>query len=113
MPASLLCETVTGDSMADLRAARDASVADMVELRLDGVADLDVAAALHGRRKPVLVTCRPDWEGGRFTGMEEVRQRVLGDALSLGAEFVDVEWASLNGGHKPGFGYIAARAPAP
>ena len=42
MPSSLLCETVTGRSMADLRAARDAAVADMVEVRLDGIADLDV-----------------------------------------------------------------------
>jgi len=61
MPTSLLCETVTGQSMADLRAARDAAVADMVEVRLDGVADPDVAGALQGRRKPVVVTCRPEW----------------------------------------------------
>ena len=49
---SLLCETVTGRSMAELIAARDAATAaDMVELRLDGVADLDVAGALAGRRR--------------------------------------------------------------
>ena len=47
--ASLLCETVTGRSMAELLAARDgATRGDMVELRLDGVADLDVAGALAG-----------------------------------------------------------------
>jgi 3-dehydroquinate dehydratase len=51
--------------MAELRAARDAvKDADLVELRLDGVADLDVAGALAGRRRPVIVTCRPSWEGG-------------------------------------------------
>jgi 3-dehydroquinate dehydratase/shikimate dehydrogenase len=111
MPSSLLCETVTGRSMADLRAARDAAVADMVEVRLDGVADLDVAGALHGRRKPVVVTCRPEWEGGRFSGAEEERHRILADALSRGAEFVDVEWASLQGTHKPGFGDIVAIDP--
>src|SRR6185436_15525931 len=112
MPSSLLCETVTGQSMADLRAARDAAVADMVELRLDGVADLDVAGALHGRRKPVVVTCRPEWEGGRFTGAEEQRHRILADALSLGAEFVDVEWAALHASHQPGFGDIVRSDPA-
>ena len=70
--ASLLCETVTGDTMAELLAARDAAAAaDMVELRLDGVRDLDVARALHGRRGPVIVTCRPTWEGGRFDGSED------------------------------------------
>ena len=56
---SLLCETVTAASMRDLCAARDrATRGDMVELRLDGVADLDVAGALAGRRKPIVVTCR-------------------------------------------------------
>jgi 3-dehydroquinate dehydratase/shikimate dehydrogenase len=112
MPASLLCETVTADSTAELRTARDAAVADMVELRLDGVRDLDVAAALHGRRKPVVVTCRPQWERGRFSGSEEERHRILTDALSLGAEFVDVEWAALHGIHKPNFGDIVESAPA-
>jgi 3-dehydroquinate dehydratase/shikimate dehydrogenase len=102
MPSSLLCETVTGRSMADLIAARDAAVADMVEVRLDGVADLDVAGALRDRRKPVVVTCRPEWEGGRFTGPEEQRHRILTDALRLGAEFVDIEWAALHGVHRPG-----------
>jgi 3-dehydroquinate dehydratase/shikimate dehydrogenase len=91
--ASLLCETVTGDTMTELIAARDAATAgDMVELRLDGVADLDVAGALHGRRRPVVVTCRPVWEGGRFARGEEERGEILQRALDLGAEFVDVEW---------------------
>jgi len=111
MPSSLLCETVTGQSMADLRAARDAAVADMVEVRLDGVAELDVAGALQGRRKPVVVTCRPAWEGGRFAGAEEERHRILAQAMSLGAEFVDIEWASLNGTHTPGFGDIVTTDP--
>jgi 3-dehydroquinate dehydratase/shikimate dehydrogenase len=91
--ASLLCETVTGDSMAELVAARDAATAgDMVELRLDGVADLDVARALQGRPRPAIVTCRPVWEGGRFARGEEERREILQRALALGAEFVDVEW---------------------
>lgn len=93
MSESLLCETVTGRTMADLVAARDAvSAADMVELRLDGVADADVPRALRGRRLPAIVTCRPRWEGGSFDGPEEQRRRLLAEALALGAEYVDVEW---------------------
>jgi 3-dehydroquinate dehydratase/shikimate dehydrogenase len=93
MTSALLCETVTGESMAELVAARDgATHGDMVELRLDGVRDLDVAGALQGRRVPALVTCRPAWEGGRYDGGEEERAQVLSRALDLGAEFVDVEW---------------------
>lgn len=40
----------------------------------------------------MIVTCRPVWEGGQFNGPEEARKRLLADALSLGAEYVDVEW---------------------
>jgi 3-dehydroquinate dehydratase/shikimate dehydrogenase len=89
----LLVETVTGASIADLRAARDACVeADIVELRLDGVAGLDVPAALAGRSRPVIATCRPVWEGGRFDGSEDERRRILAEAIRLGAEYVDIEW---------------------
>ncbi len=89
----LICETVTGRSMAELLAARDACRhADLVELRLDGVTDLDVAGALKARQLPVVVTCRPVWEGGRFEGLEESRRTVLQRALEMGAEYVDVEW---------------------
>ncbi len=103
MTTALLCETVTGHTLAELNRARDASdVADLVELRLDGVADIDVAGALAGRRKPVIVTCRPTWEGGRFDGSEEERQAVLRRALDLGAEYVDIEW-------KAGFDELVSR----
>ena len=89
---SLICETVAVDNMRDLRRLRDASAADMVELRLDGVADIDVAGALQDRTRPVIVTCRASWEGGRFDGSEDARLRILSDAIRGGAEFVDVEW---------------------
>ncbi|MEZ5290235.1 MAG: type I 3-dehydroquinate dehydratase [Vicinamibacterales bacterium] len=87
-----ICATVTGRTTAELRTRRDeVSGADMVELRLDGVRDLDVDAALAGRRLPVVATCRPPWQGGAFEGPEDVRVRVLERAWDLGAEFVDVE----------------------
>ena len=69
---------MTAPTTAELRRRRDAvRDADLVELRLDGVADPDVAGALAGRRLPVIVTCRPAWEGGRFGGSEEERRRLL------------------------------------
>ncbi|MES1256451.1 MAG: type I 3-dehydroquinate dehydratase, partial [Acidobacteriota bacterium] len=92
MSRPLLAVTITAPTMAELRRRRDeASEADLVELRLDTVADPDVAGALAGRQRPVIVTCRPTWEGGAFRGAEEERRRILGDALTLGAEYVDVE----------------------
>jgi 3-dehydroquinate dehydratase/shikimate dehydrogenase len=83
---------VTGRTTAELVAARDAAAADMVELRLDHVDRPDVAAALAGRRTPVVATCRPTWEGGQFAGSEAERQGILRQALELGAEYVDVEF---------------------
>ena len=78
--------------MSELRARRDAQPgADLVELRLDTVTAPDVAGALAGRRQPVVITCRPAWEGGGFGGSEEERRRVLLEACGLGAEYVDVE----------------------
>lgn len=90
--SALICETVMATTMAGMRAARDASAADMVELRLDSVEDLDVAGALADRRRPVIVTCRSAAEGGKFQGAEEARLRILAAAIQLGAEYVDVEW---------------------
>jgi 3-dehydroquinate dehydratase/shikimate dehydrogenase len=85
--------TVTAATTAELRQKRDAVAdADLIELRLDTVRDPSVAGALAGRRRPVIVTCRPTWEGGEFTGSEEERKKILADALSLGAEYVDIEW---------------------
>jgi 3-dehydroquinate dehydratase/shikimate dehydrogenase len=93
MPNASLCVTVTAPTVAELRRRRDeATEADLVELRLDTVADPDVAAALAGRKRPVIVTCRPAWEGGRFTGSESERHRILSAGLALGADYVDVEF---------------------
>jgi 3-dehydroquinate dehydratase/shikimate dehydrogenase len=89
----LLCVTVTALTTRELRTRRDEIAdADLIELRLDSVADPDVAGALAGRRRPVVVTCRPRWEGGAFDGSEEERRRLLTEALALGADYVDLEW---------------------
>ena len=91
-----LCVTVTAETTAELREKRDrVRDADLVELRLDTVRDPDPAAALHGRRAPVIVTCRPKHEGGHFAGTDEERRAILAAALAIGAEYVDIEW---NGG---------------
>jgi len=93
MATPQLCVTVTAPTMAELRERRDAVAdADLIELRLDTVRDPDVSGALAGRQRPVIVTCRPQWEGGSFSGSEEERRRILSDAHALGAEYVDLEW---------------------
>lgn len=93
MKPAKLCVTVMADTMAELRTRRDqVRDADLIELRVDSVRDPSAAAALAGRRKPVIVTCRPKSDGGWFAGSEEERRTILSQALSLGAEYVDLEW---------------------
>ena len=75
----MLCVTVTGRTMEEVRRARDGAIgADIIEVRLDGVESPDAAGAIEGRLRPVIVTCRPAWEGGAF------RQRVAdGDPIAV------------------------------
>src|SRR5687768_5659851 len=95
MSKPLLVIVASAPTTAELRRRRDAASAagaDLVELRLDSVADPDVTAALAGRKSPVIVTCRPEWEGGAFKDSEAERRRMLECALQQGADYVDVEF---------------------
>jgi 3-dehydroquinate dehydratase/shikimate dehydrogenase len=100
-------ETVAVASGGELRRrVSTPSRADLVELRLDALEDpRDPAAFLRDCSRPAIVTCRPRWEGGGFDGSEEVRERLLGQALDAGAAYVDVEWAA------PCRDRLLARAP--
>jgi 3-dehydroquinate dehydratase/shikimate dehydrogenase len=99
MKPARLCVTVTAATSAELRTRRDqVANADLVELRLDTVRDPSPAAALAGRRKPVIITCRSQAQGGHFKGSEDERRAILSEALTLGAEYVDLEWQSACAG---------------
>jgi 3-dehydroquinate dehydratase / shikimate dehydrogenase len=92
MPKPVIVQTVTGTSMAELCARRDAAVhGDLIELRLDGVVDVDPMGAVTGSPRPTIVTCRPVWEGGRWDGDEAGRRRVMAGAVQAGADYVDIE----------------------
>lgn len=92
----LVCATVSAPTLDTLVAERRRvePMADLVELRLDGMPSVDLRAAIGGSKKPVIVTCRPRWEGGRFDGSEEERHRILAEAISSEADYVDIEWRS-------------------
>jgi len=68
-----------------------AKAADIAELRLDFMAEYDLPGLLRDRPCPVIVTNRPEREGGRFRGSEAERIKPLLQAIDLGAEYVDVE----------------------
>ncbi len=72
--------------------------ADAVELRLDYLLhDEDNAYAvlelIDSVPVPVIATCRPAWEGGRFAGQEYRRLAILHQCARAGAAWIDVERA--------------------
>lgn len=65
--------------------------ADVIEIRLDALEEPEIAPFISQIDCPLLFTCRPDWEGGSFTGPEENRLELLEEAVAGGAAFVDLE----------------------
>jgi 3-dehydroquinate dehydratase-1/3-dehydroquinate dehydratase/shikimate dehydrogenase len=89
----MLCASIAArDADAVLEAAASVlHLIDVVELRLDCMANPRVKEAIIGLGKPVLVTNRPHWEGGQWHGSEQDRIALLCQALDWGAQYVDIE----------------------
>ena len=90
----MICGVVTSHSVENCRRdmANSSSWVDCFELRLDYMEKIELDRLIEDRLKPIIVTCRPLWEGGRFRGSEEDRIRLLREADRLGADYVDIEW---------------------
>jgi 3-dehydroquinate dehydratase-1 len=71
-----------------------AAKADMAEVRLDTLADvesLDLVSLIKDRPCPFIFTNRSSAEGGLFSGSEEERISLLEKAISAGADYIDIE----------------------
>jgi len=66
-------------------------LADVVELRIDFIRNVNVGKLLSAKTGKVLVTARKKDEGGNFEGDEKERFSLLSEAVTLGADFVDIE----------------------
>ena len=64
---------------------------DVVEIRLDGMQEVQVPELCKGITCPLLLTNRAQWEGGAFKGSEEERLRPLLDGIKHGAAYIDLE----------------------
>ncbi len=82
---------IAADALPEVNAAA-LRTADLVEFRLDCLPSASITDMLGEAASRAIVTCRPVREGGRFTGDEATRERVLREALDAGAAYVDVEW---------------------
>lgn len=99
----MLCVPITANNTEDflrnMRSASELADIDMVELRLDYINDIrtsDVEAIIKEKTIPVIATCRPEREGGEFTGAEADRIALLEKAAELGAEYVDIEHDAID-----------------
>ncbi len=88
----------TEDAISEISSA--SKCADIIELRIDYIPELQdaercIEESLKSKTKPVIVTNRPEREGGKFSGSEQDRLRLLQKAIDLGADYVDVEYDSI------------------
>ena len=82
--------------------AQESAHADVIEIRLDFLADLnraDLSSFVSAASVPILYTLRPNWEGGFYTGNEQQRIELLGDACEAGAAYVDLELRAPQDSH--------------
>ncbi len=89
----LICVSVMADTATAIIEAVQpvAAMLDVVEIRMDGMKDPHVERCISELAQPILVTNRPDWEGGLFSGNESERIEVLCQAIRSGAHYVDIE----------------------
>ncbi|KAJ1687761.1 hypothetical protein LUZ63_019151 [Rhynchospora breviuscula] len=95
---TLVCAPVVATTVEEMErdmAKAKSLGADLVEIRLDFLRhfqpDIDLPRLISHRPLPVLVTFRPNWEGGQYQGDDSTRFSVLRSAIELGAEYVDIE----------------------
>ena len=97
MSPTLLCASLTTGTVEETLHTLHAPTRafDVAEVRLDFTREPDLRRLLDGRPCPVIVTNRPEREGGRWTGDEARRIELLEEADRLGADFVDIELDAL------------------
>ena len=98
----MICIPITARSAEDTisEMVSASKYADIVELRIDYIPDVQnaltcIEKALKCKTKPVIITNRPEREGGKFKGSEQDRLHLLQKAIELGADYVDVEYDSI------------------
>ena len=66
--------------------------AKLVELRLDYISSrVNIQRLVKDRPCPTIITVRREQDGGKFTGDEDARLRMLREAIALGVDYVDLE----------------------
>jgi 3-dehydroquinate dehydratase / shikimate dehydrogenase len=81
-----------GDTAACLRELeRLAPRIGLAEVRLDLMRSFDVDELVAKSPVPLIITCRPERDGGGFAGQESERTGILRSAYDRGCAYIDVE----------------------
>ena len=91
----MICIPIMARNTSDaLRKMAPASAfGDLMEVRLDVMEAFDLSEIIGAASKPVIITYRSEEEGGHGRAPYGARVDYLKEAVRLGADFVDVEYA--------------------
>lgn len=91
----MLCVSIMAKDNEDAlrKMAKAAPYADLYELRLDAFKEFDLPLLVNAATKPLLITYRSKKEGGLGTAPYRIRLQYLTEAISLGVEYVDLEYS--------------------
>ena len=102
MSRPLICVSIMGRDEAELERKVERALSlggDLVELRLDFLLELDVGRLgniISSLADKVIITLRPSWEGGHYSGGEEERIELLRMLSDLKPAYMDLELAARN-----------------
>lgn len=92
-----VCGAVIGQNIETMRASVARAIdqgADLIELRIDGLHDSTGWEKLLPVKVPVILTNRPEREGGGFKGDENKRVEVLLQSIARGVSCIDIEFST-------------------
>ncbi|WP_010583917.1 type I 3-dehydroquinate dehydratase [Schlesneria paludicola] len=90
----MICISVTPESrqLAKVDIYNASNQCDLVEVCLDRLhKEPDVKDMISGSKMPVLISCRPPEEGGKFEGTEDERLALLRQAILAGPAYVELD----------------------
>ncbi len=89
----MFCIPIIAENTEDAieRIAGAATLADVMEIRLDLMEAFDLPSIIRASGKPILVTYRSVMEGGKGEADPEISAGYIMAAIQAGAEFVDIE----------------------
>jgi len=91
----MICIPIMARNTSDAlqKMAQASTLGDLVEVRLDVMESFDLSEIIRAASKPVIITYRSQKEGGMGRASHGELLDYLKEAVRLGADYVDVEYA--------------------